>query len=109
MENKNMFAEMIGKPVIVRSRVAGVHAGIAESIEGTTAVLRDSHRFWRYFTRDITGSISDVAVNGLVDGKDHQIGARIERTAVIEGPESGLEIAQMTEAAWESVKAKAHK
>lgn len=94
---------MIGKKVIVRSNVAGVHAGIVESLNGTEIVLKDAYRLWRYCTRDSTGSISDVAANGLMSDADHQIGARL-KSVYISNP-SGLEVAEMTDEAYESIKA----
>ena len=94
---------MIGKYVIVRSNVAGVHAGLVEQYEfGKSAVvLKNAYRLWRVFTRDKSGSISDVAANGLMPGKEHQIGARLA-TVAIENPQ-GLEIAEMTEEAYKSL------
>lgn len=92
---------LIGKPVIVRARIAGVHAGILESLEGTNATLKNARRLWRVFTRDKTGSISDIAANGLKKNAEHQIGATLKSVLVI-NPE-GLEIAEMTKEAWKSV------
>ena len=92
---------LIGKKVIVRSNVAGVHAGIVEELEGHTIMLKSARRLWRFYTRDSTGSISDVAANGLKDGADHQIGALLKSVTIV-NPQ-GLEIAEMTDAAYESV------
>lgn len=96
-----MTTNLMGKKVIVRANVAGVHAGVLESIEGTTAVLTNAYRLWRVYTRDKSGSISDVAANGLKPNADHQIGARLNRV-LIENP-PGLEVAEMTEAAYTSI------
>lgn len=95
--------ELIGKPVVVRANVAGVHAGILESInEGTQTVsLKNAYRLWRFYTRDKSGSISDIAANGLNEKGQHSIGARLERVVIINPP--GLEIAQMTDTAYKSV------
>lgn len=92
---------MIGKKVIVRANVAGVHAGTLKSIEGTTAVLEGAYRLWRIFTRDKTGSISDVAANGLKPNAEHQIGAKL-KSVLIANP-NGLEVAEMTEEAFKSI------
>lgn len=92
---------MIGKKVIVRSNVAGVHAGIVESLNGTEVTLKDAYRLWRIFTRDKTGSVSDVAANGLKPGADHQIGARLN-SVYISNPQ-GLELAEMTDEAYQSL------
>lgn len=96
--------EMIGKYVIVRANVAGVHAGCVESVDfkTQTITLTGARRLWRVYTRDKSGSISDVAANGLKDGADHSIGATIPSVTII-NPQ-GLEIAEMTPAAWESVR-----
>lgn len=92
---------MEGKKVIVRSNVAGVHAGIVEKLEGCTVVLKDAYRLWRYYTRDKSGSVSDIAANGLISEKENQIGAKQIRT-VINNPQ-GLELCEMTDAAYESI------
>lgn len=96
---------MIGKKVIVRANVAGVHAGVVEShVPGTTSItLTGVYRLWRIFTRDKSGSISDVAANGLKPKAEHQIGARL-KSVLIENP-NGLEVAEMTDAAYESIEA----
>lgn len=95
---------MIGKKVIVRGNVAGVHAGIVESHEPGTAsiTLKNAYRMWRFFTRDKSGSISDIAANGLKPKAEHQIGAML-KSVFIENP-SGLEVAEMTDEAYASFK-----
>lgn len=98
MTKKHSF---IGKPAIVRANVAGVHAGIVESIDGTSVVLKDARRLWRVYTRDKSGSISDVAANGLKEKADHQIGAKLVSVLIVNPP--GLEVAEMTAEAYESV------
>lgn len=92
---------MVGKKVIVRANVAGVHAGIVESLQGTTIVLKNAYRLWRVYTRDRSGSISDVAANGLKPDAEHMIGAML-KTVLIENP-PGLEVAEMTEEAYASL------
>lgn len=94
---------MVGKKVIVRANVAGVHAGIVEShTAGSTSItLKDAYRLWGVYTRDKSGSISDVAANGLKPKADHQIGAKL-KSVLIENP-PGLEVAEMTDAAYASL------
>ena len=92
---------MIGKKVIVRANVAGVHAGTLKALSGTTAVLEGAYRLWRVYTRDTSGAISDVAANGLKPNADHSIGARL-LSVLIENP-PGLEVAEMTENAFASI------
>ena len=98
-----MSKEIIGKPFIVRGNIAGVHAGIVESFEpqAQTVILTGSRRLWRIYTRDKSGSISDVAANGLAPNKEHQIGAKLLRTVIV-NPQ-GLEVSEMTPEAYQSV------
>lgn len=100
---------MVGKKVIVRANIAGVHAGIVEShTPGVSAIqLKNAFRLWRVYTRDQSGSISDVAAHGLKPKAEHQIGACLASVA-IENP-NGLEIAEMTDAAYESIQEYSHK
>lgn len=101
---------MIGKPVIVRANVAGVHCGILDSLDlaTQTCVLKDAYRLWRVYTRDKTGSISDIAANGLKTPLDqHSIGARLDCVLINNPP--GLEIAVATGAAYKSIQAAAPK
>lgn len=92
---------MIGKKVIVRANVAGVHSGIVKELEGTTVVLENAYRLWRYYTRDKSGSISDIAANGLKKGCEHMIGAKLA-SVLIENP-NGLEIVEMSDEAYKSI------
>lgn len=94
---------VIGKPVIVRANVAGVHAGTVESFDAKTQTitLTKARRLWRVYTRDKTGSISDIAANGLASDKQHQLGAELVRVTIVNP--NGLEIAEMTKAAAKSV------
>ena len=91
----------IGKKVIVRANVAGVHAGIVESMDNTSVVLKNARRLWRVYTRDKSGSISDIAANGLKTDGDHKIGATLPSVLIVNPP--GLEIAEMTDEAFDSV------
>lgn len=99
-----MKMNIVGTKVIVRSNVAGVHAGTVESFDAATQTitLTKARRLWRIFTRDKTGSISDVAANGLMPNKEHQIGAELSRVTIVNP--NGLEIAEMTDDAAESVR-----
>jgi hypothetical protein len=96
---------MIGSKVIVRSNVAGVHAGVVESIDPATGtvVLVDACRLWRVYTRDKTGSVSDIARNGLkAPIEQHSVGAKLKRVMIVNP--RGLEIAEFeNDEAFESV------
>lgn len=96
-------AELIGKKVIVRANVAGVHAGVVEAFDPATQtiVLSSAYRLWRIYTRDNSGSISDVAANGLKPKGGHSIGAELASVTIVNPP--GLEIAEMTREAYKSI------
>lgn len=93
----------VGKKVIVRANVAGVHAGVIESFDPATqtVVLTDAYRLWRFYTRDKSGSISDVAANGLKPNGGHSIGARLASVTIVNPP--GLELAEVTDEAYRSI------
>lgn len=101
MKEKN---SLIGKLVIVRANVAGVHAGKVEEFDAATqtVTLSNAYRLWRVYTRDNSGSISDVAANGLKPKGGHSIGACLASVTVVNP--AGLELAEMTEAAYKSIK-----
>lgn len=94
---------VVGKKVIVRSNTAGVHAGIVKAFDPKTqtVMLTNAHRLWRFYTRDKSGSVSDVAANGLKPDGGHQIGAKLA-SVTITNP-GGLELAEMTNEAYKSV------
>jgi hypothetical protein len=96
---------IIGKKMIVRANVAGVHAGIVESFDAAaqTVMLSKAYRLWRIYTRDNSGSISDVAANGLKPKGGHSIGAMLKSVTIV-NPQ-GLELAEMTDEAYKSIEA----
>ncbi len=99
-----MEKSCIGKKVIVRANVAGVHAGVVESIDlaNKSVVLTGAYRLWRVYTRDSSGSISDVAANGLkLPLNQHSIGAKLPSVLIIN--DAGLEVAEMTDDAYASI------
>ena len=100
MKNKT---DIVGKKMIVRANVAGVHFGIVEAFDAATQTVTLSHayRLWRIYTRDNSGSISDVAANGLKPKGGHSIGAEL-RSVTIVNPQ-GLELAEATDEAYKSV------
>ena len=94
---------MIGKEVIVRANVAGVHAGTVVCFDPAKQMihLKNAYRLWRVYTRDSTGSVSDIAANGLKEPlSQHSIGARLDEVVIV-NPQ-GLEIAQATDKAYKS-------
>lgn len=100
-----MEKQMVGKKVIVRSNVAGVHAGEVEAVDYSrqTVYLKGARRLWAYHTFCKTGSVTDVAINGLNTNYQNSIGAVLPGTTVIVNPQ-GLEIDEMTDKGWESVR-----
>ncbi len=98
-----MSEKLIGSSVIVRANIAGVHAGTVESFDPKTQTitLTKARRLWRIYTRDKSGSISDVAANGLAPKKEHQLGAELARVTIVNP--NGLEIAEMTSDAYKSI------
>ncbi len=98
-------SSLIGKKVIVRSNVAGVHAGIVESFlpSKSTVTITGAYRLWRFYTRDKSGSVSDIAANGLKPNGGHSIGARLPSVTIVNP--NGLELCEMTDDAYASVEA----
>ncbi len=98
-----MSKSIIGKKMIVRATVAGVHAGIVKTFDAKTqtVTLSNAYRLWRIYTRDKSGSISDVAANGLKPDGGHSIGAKLKSVTIVNP--AGLELAEMTDEAYESI------
>lgn len=94
---------LVGKKMIVRANVAGVHAGVVEAFDAATqtVTLSKAYRLWRIYTRDSSGSISDIAANGLKPKGGHSIGAELSMVVIV-NPQ-GLELAEMTDEAYDSV------
>ena len=57
---------LIGKSVIVRAHMSGVHFGTLESVDGEVIKLSNARRLWRWWAKDGV-SLSAVALNGLAD------------------------------------------
>lgn len=95
--------DIVGKKMIVRANVAGVHAGVVKEFDPATqtVILLDAYRLWRFYTRDKTGSVSDIAANGLKPQGGHSIGAKLA-SVVITNP-AGLELAEMSDGAYASI------
>jgi hypothetical protein len=100
MKKKN---SIIGKKMIVRANVAGVHGGVVTAFDAATqtVTLKNAYRLWRVYTRDKSGSISDIAANGLKPDGNHSIGAQLLSVTIVNPP--GLELAEMTSAAYKSI------
>lgn len=96
---------IIGKKMIVRANVAGVHAGVISAFNAKeqTVELSGAYRLWRVYTRDKSGSISDIAANGLKPNGGHSIGAKLKSVTIVNP--SGFELAEMTDDAYASIEA----
>ena len=96
---------LLGKKVIVRTKLAGVHCGVVTVYDPLerTVVLENAYRLWGVYTRDDSGSVSDTAANGLKPKGGHSIGAKLLSVTIMEP--DGFEFAEMTDAAYDSVAA----
>jgi len=90
----------IGKYVVVRTRDAGVHAGILKGRDGRQCELQESRRMWRWRVAGNKGiTLSDVARLGL-DKRDTRLGGPVtilltENCEIIEcSAEAAANIAQ---------------
>ncbi len=57
-----------GRPVIVRSRYAGVQFGYLDSYEGSTVHLRNARQMWSWTAAE-GGTLLDCATHGVKGGK----------------------------------------
>ena len=73
----------VGRYVICRCTGAGVHAGTLVSVNGDTAILRDSRRLWQWQARDGV-ALSGVAQTGLAGGKIDTSNPEIQLMGVCE-------------------------
>jgi len=73
-----------GKHVIARCYSAGVHAGVVVSVDGDTAILKDSRRMWSWKAQDGI-ALSGVAQNGVKsDSKIDTMNPEIYLTGIAE-------------------------
>ena len=100
---KTKTNDIIGKKMIVRANVAGVHAGVVEAFDPATqtVTLSNAYRLCRVYTRDSSGSISDVAANGLKPKGGHSIGCKLKSVLIVNP--AGLELAEMSDEAYDSI------
>ena len=67
-----MNKDLIGKKVIIRSNMSGVHFGTLREWEGTAVRLADSRRLYKWNTGGTGVSLSEVAICGISQ-KESQI------------------------------------
>lgn len=58
----------LGRPVIVRSRDAGVQFGYLDRYEGSTVYLKNARQMWSW-TAASGGTLLDCAMHGVKNGK----------------------------------------
>lgn len=94
---------IIGKKIIVRAKLAGVHAGTVVGVDWENHVIQieNARRLWRVYTRDSSGSLSDIAANGLKPDGSHSIGALLNRVTIQEP--NGFELDECTDQAFQSI------
>ena len=64
------------RPVIVRSRDAGVQFGYLLGYEGSTVRLRDARQMWSWTAAE-GGTLLDCATHGVKDGKFSTTASRV--------------------------------
>lgn len=69
--------DLTGKYVVVRSRDAGVHAGILASRDGRECSLTASRRLWYWKVANKGAFLSGVATEGLDHGQS-KVGAPVD-------------------------------
>jgi len=82
---------------IIRTQNAGVFCAKIESVEGTTATLKDSRRLWYW---DGASTLSELAIRGVSRPSKCKFPVAVESQKVFEV----IEIIDMTDAAISSVK-----
>ncbi len=78
-----LAASMIGKKVLVRSRMEGVNAGIVKLADETGVVITEARRLWKHRPKDSSLSwYEGVAVSGL--HKDSIVSGTVPEKVIIE-------------------------
>jgi hypothetical protein len=97
----DLFSDLIGQEVLIRSADSGVHLGVLTGVspDGTAVRLKDSRRLWRWCTPNSGAagiSLSEIALYGI-DQKKSRITAPLPTIAVMSTceiiPASGLCVA----------------
>jgi|GEM_PF-3595879 hypothetical protein len=73
MDNSNLssiYADYVGKRVIVRTYSAGVFYAIPRKIDKDTAILDDSRRIWKWVG---ASELTDLAENGIKNKSDSRV------------------------------------
>ena len=79
----NFYEDIVGKFVIVRSRSAGVNAGIVVAADPSGIVLKRVRRLWYHVPAEKSESwYEGVALYGL--GNDSKISATVPQKGIIE-------------------------
>ena len=71
-----------GKYVLVRGTEAGVHVGVLQSLEGSTAILTEGRRLYIWKAAEKSAHLNGVANHGL--SAESNVGEPVERMVVVE-------------------------
>ena len=96
--SQSIAGDLVGKYVIVRCNLAGVHAGILEAVQGNSCLLSESRRLWYWKPANNEKFLSGVAHAGL--HPDSRVGVVEEKKALSEW----YEITQTTAEAANSIR-----
>ena len=98
-KQSNLFKNMIGKYVIVRSRNEGINAGVLEEADETGCVLKECKRLWYHRPSVKTESwYEGVCNHGLSD--DSKVSGVVSRKVIVED----YSIVECTQKAEKSIK-----
>lgn len=103
-QKPNLFKNMIGKYVVVRSRNEGINAGYLEEADETGCILKECRRLWWHKPSVKTESwYEGVCNHGLSD--DSKVSGTVERKVIVED----YSIVECTDKAAKSIQgAKSH-
>lgn len=82
-EQSSIYASMVGKYVIVRSRNEGINAGVVEVADSTGVVITNARRIWYHRPENKNMSwYEGVAVSGL--STDSKVSEVVNRKCIVE-------------------------
>lgn len=97
-QQSNLFKNMIGKYVVVRSRNEGINAGFLEEADDTGCILKECKRLWYHKPKVKTESwYEGVCNHGL--SNDSKVSGAVERKVIVED----YSIVECTEKAEKSI------
>jgi len=97
--SSNLGSSLIGEPVIIRCRDAGVHFGYLVGYEGRVVELKNSRRMWRWHSAS-ENTLSGVARCGINQSKS-KIQGKINGSIILN---EACEILPCTDVACHSIR-----